>query len=111
MANKALIWVGTSLERLRAFPDAPRREAGHQLHRVQLGLEPSDWKTLHSVGPGVMEIRIHERGEYRVMYVAKFAEAIYVLHAFPKKAQQTRQADIEMARRNLAEVLRHRKKG
>lgn len=58
-----------------------------------------------------MEIRIHERGEYRVMYVAKFAEAIYVLHAFPKKAQQTRQADIEMARRNLAEVLRHRKKG
>jgi len=111
VASKALIWVGTSLERLRTFPDAPRREAGHQLHRVQLGLEPSDWKPLHSVGPGVMEIRIHERGEYRVMYVAKFAEAIYVLHAFPKKTQQTRQADIEMARRNLAEVLRHRKKG
>lgn len=111
MASKRLIWVGTSLERVRAFPDAPRREAGHQLHRVQLGLEPSDWKAMRSVGSGVVEIRIHEQGEYRVMYVAKFAEAIYVLHAFPKKTQQTRERDLEMARRNLAEVRRHRTKG
>lgn len=111
MASKALFWVGATLERLRAFPDASRREAGHQLHRVQLGLQPSDWKAMPSVGPGVVEIRIHEQGEYRVMYVARFAEAIYVLHAFPKKTQQTRQADMEMARRNLAEVLRQRKKG
>ena len=62
-------------------------------------------------GPGVVEIRIDEQGEYRVMYVARFAEAIYVLHAFPKKTQQTRQADLEMARRNLAAALRQRKKG
>lgn len=110
VAGKALIWVGTSLERIRAFPEAPRREAGHQLHRVQLGLEPSDWRPIRSVGPGVVEIRIHEHGEYRVLYVAKFAEAIYVLHAFPKKTQQTRQAEIEMARRKLAEVLRQRRK-
>lgn len=111
MASKALIWVGTSLDRLRLFPAAPRREAGHQLHRVQLGLEPTDWKPIRSVGPGVVEIRIHEEGEHRVLYVAKFAEAIYVLHAFPKKTQQTRQADIEIAHRNLADVLRHRRKG
>lgn len=111
MASKALFWVGATLERLRAFPDAPRREAGHQLHRVQLGLEPSDWKPMPSVGAGVVEIRIHEQGEYRAMYVAKFPEAIYVLHAFVKKTQQTRQPDIEMARRNLAEVLRQRRKG
>jgi phage-related protein len=111
MASKALIWVGTSLQRVRAFPEAPRRQAGHQLHRVQLGLEPSDWKPMRSVGPGVAEIRLHEEGEYRVLYVAKFWDAIYVLHAFPKKTQQTRQADIEMARRNLAEVLGHRRKG
>jgi len=62
-----------------------------------------------SVGAGVVEIRIHERGEYRVLYVAKFPEAIYALHAFAKKSQQTRQAEIEVARRNLAEVLRHRR--
>lgn len=66
---------------------------------------------MRSVGPGVVEIRLHEQEEYRVLYVAKFAEAIYVLHAFPKKTQQTRRADIEMARRNLAEVLEHRRKG
>ena len=111
MASKALFWVGSTLQRVRAFPVAPRREAGHQLHRVQLGLEPSDWKPMRSVGPGVVEIRLHEQGEYRILYVAKFAEAIYVLHAFPKKTQQTRQAEIEMARRNLAEVLGHRRKG
>jgi len=105
------MWVGTCLDRLRAFPAAPRREAGHQLHRVQLGLEPSDWKPMRSVGTGVVEIRIHEEAEYRVLYVAKFAEAVYVLHAFSKKTQQTRQADIDAARRNLAEVLRHRRKG
>jgi len=67
---------------------------------------------MRSVGPGVVEIRLHhEQGEYRVFYVGKFAEAIYVLHAFPKKTQQTREADIVMARRNLAEVLGHRRKG
>lgn len=97
------------MDRVRTFPDAARREAGHQLHRLQLGLEPSDWKPMSSVGAGVAEIRIHERGEYRVLYVAKFAEAIYALHAFPKKSQQTRQAEIEIARRNLADVLRHRR--
>ena len=109
MASKPLIWVGTTLDRVRIFPEAARREAGHQLHRLQLSLEPSDWKPMSSVGPGVAEIRIHERGEYRVLYVAKFPEAIYVLHAFAKKSQQTRQPEIEQARRNLAEVLRHRR--
>jgi phage-related protein len=62
-----------------------------------------------SIGAGVVEIRIHETGEYRVLYVAKFPEAIYALHAFAKKSQRTRQAEIEVARRNLAEVLRHRR--
>ncbi len=101
--------MGTSLDRVRTFPDAARREAGHQLHRLQLGLQPSDWKPMPAVGAGVAEIRIHERGEYRILYVAKFADAIYALHAFPKKSQKTRQAEIEIARRNLADVLRHRR--
>ncbi len=66
---------------------------------------------MRSVGAGVIEIRIHAEGEYRVLYVAKFAEAVYAIHAFEKKTQQTRQGDIEMARRNLADVLRHRREG
>ncbi len=63
---------------------------------------------MRSVGAGVVEIRTHEDGEHRVFYVARFPEAIYVLHAFSKKSQETRKADLEMARRNLAQVLRHR---
>lgn len=63
-----------------------------------------------SVGSGVSEIRIHEGGEYRVLYVAKFVEGIYVLHAFEKRTRQTREADIELARRNLGDVLRHRRR-
>jgi phage-related protein len=62
-----------------------------------------------SVRAGVVEIRVHTGGEYRIVYVAKFAEAIYVLHAFGKKTRQTRGADLALARRNLAEVLRHRR--
>ncbi len=108
MLGKALFWVGGTLGRLRGFPADARRDAGHQLYQVQLGLEPSDWKPMRSVGPGVVEIRVHESGEYRVLYVAKFAEGVYVLHAFEKKTRQTRMADIEIARINLAKVLQHR---
>jgi phage-related protein len=83
---------------------------GHQLYQVQVGLEPGDWKPMRSVGAGVVEIRVHASGEYRVLYVARFAEGVYVLHAFEKKTRQTRKADIEVARRNLAEVARYRRR-
>jgi phage-related protein len=85
-----------------------RRQVGHDLFLVQRGLEPGDWKPMRSVGPGVIEIRIHVRGEYRVLYVAKFEEAVYVLHAFQKKTQQTRRADIELARKNFLGVAQRR---
>jgi phage-related protein len=110
MATKPLFWVGGSLTRLKTFPAAARREAGHQLHQVQMGLEPSDWKPMRAVGPGVVEIRMHAGGEYRVLYLARFAEGVYVLHAFEKKTRRTRKADIELARRNLAEVARYRRR-
>jgi len=109
VAGKPLVWVGATLDRLRGLPAAARREGGYQLYRVQLGLDPADWKPMRTVGPGVIEIRIHAGGEYRVFYVARLAEAVYVLHAFEKRTRQTRQADIELGRRNLAEVLRSRR--
>ena len=96
--TKPLYFVGSALEDLRAFPQAPRREIGYQLDRVQSGLDPSDWKPMPTVGRGVREIRIHYRGQYRVIYVSKFADAVYVLHAFQKKTQKTRKQDIEIAR-------------
>lgn len=62
---------------------------------------PTDWKPMPSVGPGVNEIRIHTQDEHRVMYLAKFEEAIYVLHAFEKKSQQTREMDLTRTRERL----------
>ena len=109
MADKPLRWVGGSLEDLRAFPEPARREAGYQLRRVQSGLLPADWKPMGSVGPGVAEIRIHSGVEHRVFYVAKFADAVYVLHAFEKRTRQTRQADLEVARKRLSAVVQGRR--
>ena len=86
---------------LRAFPDDTRRIAGFQLWRVQRGLEPNDWKPLPSVGPGVQEIRIHTGLEHRVLYVTKFGEAVYVLHAFEKRSRKTPKHDLDLAKQRL----------
>ena len=94
---KRLEFVGSSLEDIRVFPAEARRAAGFELSFVQRGLDPSDWKPMNEVGAGVREIRIHVLGEWRVLYVAKFAEAVYVLHVFQKKTQKTRREDIELA--------------
>ena len=94
---------------MRAFPDDARREAGFELGEVQKGLEPSDWKPMTVVGSGVKEIRIHTENEYRVMYVDNFAEAVYVLHAFGKKTQQTSKKDIDLASQRDRELVNERK--
>ena len=108
MPEKPVSWLGSSLEDLRAFPEDARRDAGYQLGRVQQGLLPIDWKPMTTVGPGVIEIRVHTRVEHRVFYVAKFEEAVYVLHAFEKRTRQTPQAEIALAQKRLADLLRHR---
>ncbi|MCC8994899.1 MAG: type II toxin-antitoxin system RelE/ParE family toxin [Candidatus Contendobacter sp.] len=96
---KSLIFVGSSLDDLRDFPPEARRVVGHELNLVQHDLEPSDWKPMPDVGLGVREVRVHVLGEWRVLYVAKFAEAVYVLHAFQKKRRQTARSDLELAAR------------
>ena len=106
---KPITWLGDSLEQVRAFPDDARREAGFELSEVQKGLGPSDWKPMTGVGAGVREIRVHTENEYRVMYVAKFVEAVYVLHAFGKKTQQTSKKDIELASQRYRELVNERK--
>ena len=81
--EKSIRWVGSSYEDLLAFPKDARKEAGFQLGKVQAGLEPADWKSFDDVGVGTKEIRIRDAsGIYRVMYVAKYEEAVYVLVAF-----------------------------
>ena len=103
---KNLEWVGRSLDDLRDFPADARREAGHQLNLVQLGLDPDDYRPMPSVGPGVVEIRIHTDTEHRVFYVAKYADTVFVLHAFEKKTGKTSQRDIELGKERLKEVRR-----
>jgi phage-related protein len=101
---KLLQFVGSSLEDLRNFPEEARRAAGFELHAVQCGLEPSDWKPMQTIGPGAKEIRIHILGEWRIAYVAKFRNAVYVLHAFQKKTTKTSQQDISLARQRYKQI-------
>jgi len=108
VSAKPIIWAGTSLEDIRAFPEDARRLAGQSLRLVQEGLEPHDWKPMPSVGAGVTEFRIHTGVEHRVFYIAKFREAIYVLHAFQKRTRKTAKKDIELARRRYGQLIRDR---
>lgn len=104
MSIKSLKFVDSTLEDLRQFPDPARRAPGFNLRHIQNGLEPVDWKSMPQIGRGVKEIRIHLAGEWRVIYVANFKDAIYVLHAFKKKTQKTKQSDIELARERLRQI-------
>lgn len=104
---KPLKFAGSALDDLRAFPSSARREAGYQLDRVQAGLESNDWKPLSAVGRGVREIRIWDAdGGFRVIFVAKFKDAIYVLHCFQKKTQAASKADLDLAARRYKDIGR-----
>ena len=103
---KSIVFCGTSLTAIREFPNAARREAGYQLDRVQHGLEPTNWKPMTSIGPGVREIRIQSAGQFRVIYLATMTDCIAVLHAFRKKTRRTSQADLQRARNALKQALR-----
>ncbi len=106
---RPLLWVGPVLETLRGLPADARQRVGYELHRVQEGLAPGDWRPMPSVGGGVVEIRVHTTLEVRVLYIARFREGIYVLHAFEKRSQKTRQHDIGVGRASLAAVLQYRR--
>ena len=91
-------FVGTAREDLAAFPETARRRAGYELFMVQVGREPKDFKPLPGVGRGACEIRVRDdAGAFRVIYVARFEDAVYVLHAFQKKTRRTSRPDIELA--------------
>ncbi|POO56195.1 hypothetical protein CTT39_05485 [Agrobacterium rosae] len=104
---KTIRFRGSALSDLRAFPETARREAGYQLDKVQNEMMPTDWKPMATIGKGVQEIRIRdESGAFRVIYVAKFNDAIYVLHCFQKKTQKTGKTDIEMATRRYDDLVK-----
>jgi phage-related protein len=107
---KPIVWCGDSLERIRDFADDARRLAGHQLDKVQRGIDPDDWKPMPSVGLGVREVRVRAQGQFRVMYLAKFEEAVYVLHAFGKKTQRTAKQDLALATTRFRELFEERRR-
>ena len=104
-----MIWLGTTRHELRGFPTDARQVAGVQLWRVQRWLEPNDWKPMPTVGLGVREVRVHTDLEHRVIYLAKFDEAVHVLHAFRKRSKRTPKRDLEIARQRFRELLRQRR--
>ena len=106
---KPVEFRGSSLDELRAFPSPARREAGHQLDQLQHGQEPDDWKPMATVGPGVREIRIRDAsGGFRIIYVAKFTEAIYVLHCFQKKTAKTSKVALDLAEKRYRDLVKER---
>ncbi len=111
--TKRVRFVGNARQELVAFPKSVRARAGIELFAVQVGRDPTDWRPLAEVGPGACEIRVRDvTGAYRIIYVARFHDAVYVLHAFHKKTRKTTRADLDLARdryrvaRNLAEGAR-----
>jgi len=101
-----LAWLGDSQDVLRRFPKDVRKDLGYALRQVQLGQMPSDSKPMKTVGPGVYELRDqHERAWYRVFYLKKIADVVYVLHCFEKRTAQTEKKDIDLAKKRLKRLL------
>lgn len=105
---KPVYFIGTSREDLKNFPEKARWQAGTELYAVQTGKAPADFKPMSAVGAGVYEIRIHCQGEWRVFYVARFSDAVYVLHAFRKKSRKTGKEDIDIAARRYKQIRENR---
>ena len=107
--EKPLEWLGDSRKSLQAFPASAQRIAGFELRNIQKGYQPADFKPMPSIGKGVEELRIWvDEGTYRVIYLARLREAVYVLHAFQKKNQRTSQRDLALARARLERLLQSR---
>lgn len=104
---KQIHFLGDTLKSIREFPEDVRHDAGYQLDKVQHGERPDDYKPMPSIGKGVEEIRLRDTsGIFRVIYTARLADAIYVLHAFQKKTPTTAKRDIELASKRYIELLR-----
>ncbi|MGZ5089345.1 MAG: type II toxin-antitoxin system RelE/ParE family toxin [Usitatibacter sp.] len=108
MHSKPLVWIGDSLECVRAFDAVARRQVGFELWDIQQGKAPSDWKPMSPVGPGVRELRVRSQRAYRVIYLATLTEAVYVLHAFEKQSRKAPKLDVELARTRFRALMRER---
>ena len=105
---KPIVWVGSSIHDMRRCRPEVQNEAGAELRTLQCGGMPSDWKPMPTVGKGVGEIRISTQTEHRIFFVARFHEAIYILHVFEKRSRKTAARDIELGRARFRALVRSR---
>lgn len=106
---KSIQFLGDSLKCLREFPDEARQDAGYQLDLVQRGNQPDDFKPMPAIGRGVEELRVwDDSGTYRLIYTARMADFVYVLHAFQKKTQATSKRDIDIAKERYTQLTKGR---
>jgi phage-related protein len=102
---KPVRFMGSAKDDLSAFPESARTRAGYELFMVQVGRDPDDWKPMPTVGRGACEVRVRDQaGAFRVVYVAKFEDAVYVLHAFQKKSRKTSPSDLKLARQRYRDA-------
>jgi phage-related protein len=105
-APRPLAWIGSSLKALRTFPDEVKDVMGYALHLAQAGGKHDAAKPLAGFGgAGVLEVvDDHDGDTYRAVYTVKFADRVYVLHAFQKKAKKgirTPRQDMDLVRERL----------
>ncbi|HEV2521004.1 MAG TPA: type II toxin-antitoxin system RelE/ParE family toxin [Candidatus Acidoferrales bacterium] len=100
-----IAWEGDSREILQAFPEGVRQNFGFNLWQLQQGQRPSDYRPLPSIGTGVFELRDQdERSWYRIVYLSRINDVIYVLHCFEKKSREMPRRDFEKAKQRLKAV-------
>ena len=104
---KPVVWLGSSREDVKGFPEVAQDSLGFELYRVQCGLDPRDWKPMTSVGPGVREIRVRDEAWiFRMIYLATRPDGVYVLHCFQKKTQRTNRSDLDLAVKRFKSIAR-----
>ncbi|QQR58784.1 MAG: type II toxin-antitoxin system RelE/ParE family toxin [Candidatus Melainabacteria bacterium] len=107
--GKETEWIGDSVDIVRSWSPEVKENVGRQLRKVQEGKQPTNFKPMNIVGAGVFELKFSDDGlNYRVFYVVKFEEAVYILHAFTKKSQKTSEKDLELASKRYKQLLKDR---
>ena len=100
-----IAWEGDSKGVISSFPDAARYNLGFDLRLLQQGQQPTDYRPMSSIGPGVFELRDQdERAWYRVIYLSRVRNVIHVLHCFEKRSRETPMKEINTARQRLKAV-------
>jgi phage-related protein len=98
-------WEGDSKEVISSFPDGARYNLGFDLRLLQQGQQPTDYRPMSSIGPGVFELRDQDaRAWYRVIYLSRVRGVIHVLHCFEKRSRETPVKEINTARQRLRAV-------